>query len=100
MNEIRPCPFCGGKAVCIDRTIPDKSKPRFSILCDSCKAATCWIDTEEHAIEAWNRRKEEDELRSRLADALDVAENFKQTLNSMLDAAAFSANMAKGGGRP
>jgi Lar family restriction alleviation protein len=57
--ELKPCPFCGGKAVCIDRTIPDKTKPRFSILCESCRAATCWIDTEENAIAAWNRRVKE-----------------------------------------
>lgn len=58
--ELKPCPFCGGNAVCVDRTIPDKTKPRFSILCDSCKAATRWIDTEENAIAAWNRRAGEE----------------------------------------
>lgn len=64
-NELKPCPFCGGKAelvLCFNGKIPQ-------IRCSSCLALMGWhcksvsalrgqlnFDTEEDAIAAWNRR--------------------------------------------
>lgn len=61
MNELKPCPFCGGKAkvirshVCLDN--------KYYAVCenDNCQAAIC-VDSEtrEKAIELWNKRVSED----------------------------------------
>ena len=79
MNEIKPCPFCGGEADLI--TVPFNRYPdkkTWSVVCRSCGArgshsvehTTKWdgdkfvsksevemiIDAWSGAIEAWNRR--------------------------------------------
>lgn len=56
--ELKPCPFCGGKAIL--------KKNRYSsgyyVTCLSHKCsmivATCQRETKEEAAEAWNRRAE------------------------------------------
>ena len=51
MEELKPCPFCGGEAH-IHR------HERFGIECDECGMGLGWIkETEQEAIEAWNRRE-------------------------------------------
>ncbi len=50
--ELKPCPFCGGKA------ISDKiGKPLFSIRCTNVKCF-CLIEkqTFKQTVEAWNKR--------------------------------------------
>ena len=49
MAELKPCPFCGGKAEM-------KSYTRFWVACDDCLSETSTYSTKEEAIEAWNRR--------------------------------------------
>ena len=50
--ELRPCPFCGGKAkstfVCSDRLV----------VCLGCEASGAMCDTEEKAASMWNLRQE------------------------------------------
>ncbi len=51
MEELKPCPFCGGKDL--------KFSKVYSWIC--CKNKECQVEgpmkrTEEKAIEAWNRR--------------------------------------------
>lgn len=67
MENIKPCPFCGGKAGIRDmydviewKNDEPVTKRRF--VCE-CKNEECWVspvtdafDTEEDAIKAWNRR--------------------------------------------
>ena len=55
--ELKPCPFCGGKAKYIYRL------PYSAVVCQKCKVATrLFVDYYEQqdgkaeAIEAWNRR--------------------------------------------
>lgn len=51
-RELKPCPFCGGEAkICGTREIGMSW-----IACKSCIGQTTCYDTEEEAIEAWNRR--------------------------------------------
>ena len=61
MSELKPCPFCGGEAEmgrrhsCYDKWEPSDYIPR-------CKDTKCMgrttrrFKTEQAAIEAWNRR--------------------------------------------
>lgn len=59
MDELRPCPFCGGEARVV-------GKPHEAVFCVGCGDDTClgfsglgWLyGTEEEAAAAWNRRAE------------------------------------------
>lgn len=59
MEELKPCPFCGGEASVI-------GKPHETKFCVGCGDDTClgfsglgWLyGTEEDAAAAWNRRAE------------------------------------------
>jgi hypothetical protein len=59
MIDLKPCPFCGGKAVMISEPY---THDRFLVACknrgDVCKCEPCtnWFDTPEEAAEVWNRR--------------------------------------------
>lgn len=62
-NELKPCPFCGGRAV-LRRG--NKNKHGYFVLCTECNARsgfecdkyTSRQDNAQLAIEAWNRRKD------------------------------------------
>lgn len=51
MDELKPCPFCGGKAHVVDGI-------DYWILCEDCHCRTGFFDRAEDAAEAWNRRAE------------------------------------------
>ena len=59
MTELKPCPFCGGDKVA---TIPCEGG--FYVVCydilhstgEGCGSSSGWHETEQKAIEAWNRR--------------------------------------------
>lgn len=60
MNDLKPCPFCGGEAKL------RYSMPYNAVFCKKCKSwGKTVIDTYEQgdgkkeAIEAWNRRAKE-----------------------------------------
>ena len=61
MAELKPCPFCGGKAFLSEVLYycePGRCTTQF-IECNECHATTYEYNTEEEAIEAWNRRAED-----------------------------------------
>ncbi len=53
VDELKPCPFCGGKA--ISWTFTECGFARSSVHCDDCNIRY-YRRTEAEAIEAWNTR--------------------------------------------
>lgn len=53
MTELKPCPFCGGKAF----EEISKRYPTNRVYCGQCKTTTMYKTTIEEARELWNRRK-------------------------------------------
>lgn len=51
MDELRPCPFCGGEAKLV-MVFPSRY---CAVYCKGCLAETTYFKTKELAIEAWNR---------------------------------------------
>jgi Lar family restriction alleviation protein len=51
-TELKPCPFCGGKAVMYGQVF-------YYIVCKSCGVETQGTYSEQSAAEAWNRMAEE-----------------------------------------
>ena len=52
MEELKPCPFCGGEA-----TIRGGRKC-YWVRCTNCGCETTVRDSQEEVIEIWNRRAE------------------------------------------
>ena len=55
MNELLPCPFCGGEAVFHNSLRPPETYP-CRVYCDNCWAEVGGYSTEAEAIAAWNSR--------------------------------------------
>ena len=51
-DKLNPCPFCGGKAILSE----DKRYNVHSVFCNECYIETSLQNTEQEAIDAWNRR--------------------------------------------
>ena len=54
-EKLKPCPFCGGEAS-VYETGYMYSAPQYYICCDECGSGIAVFNTEQDAIEAWNRR--------------------------------------------
>ena len=59
MAELKPCPFCGGGAKLLSR----KGLHFVTCYVNACYITpkTQWYDTKAKAIEAWNRRAEDED---------------------------------------
>ena len=58
-NELKPCPFCGCKAVLYENKIVDKTY--YGITCMNCTVRIFGFATKEIAMQQWNRRNGNDE---------------------------------------
>jgi len=56
IEELKPCPFCGGVAEIQDETTGIRTTIYF-VECLNCVAGTQWEYKKENAIKAWNTRK-------------------------------------------
>lgn len=53
--QLKPCPFCGGKAhIRTERYY--QPNMRRNVICEKCYSNSGWYKTEEEAAKAWNRR--------------------------------------------
>ena len=56
MEKLKPCPFCGGKAEMLISEY-EGSRKEYLVACAECDGMVeRWIETEEEAVEKWNRR--------------------------------------------
>lgn len=65
MSELKPCPFCGGHEY--HKAYPDRYHlPEIceyhTVACTNCGATCGAFPNKEEAIEAWNRRNNEDNV--------------------------------------
>ena len=62
MPELKPCPFCGKKAIFIKLEYGD-GDAYYGFTCEHWRCPVCRVlpnyGSEEEAIEAWNRRAED-----------------------------------------
>lgn len=60
--ELKPCPFCGGEKVSIDRDIPSsKIFPRWYIKCEKCGRVTLSYPVMQALVAIYNNRPSEQE---------------------------------------
>lgn len=57
-TELKPCPFCGGRAVLQEN---NHYTDVWSAMCRNCYSESDRYHTIESAIEAWNRRENQHE---------------------------------------
>lgn len=57
MPELKLCPFCGGKAI-LEKYQEFGGKNVYQVYCPDAttQVRTKWFHTEKEAVEAWNRR--------------------------------------------
>ena len=56
MNELKPCPFCVGKAEMLISEY-EGSRKEYLVVCAECDGMVeRWRETEEEVVEQWNRR--------------------------------------------
>ena len=70
--ELKPCPFCGGKAEF------ENDNGEWFVFCERCGSMTVLFDTKPEAKETWNARPIEDKQAAenkRLYDALNEIVN-------------------------
>ena len=89
MAELKKCPFCGGEAELYEgeqeRNIYDSHTLGYvdteyytvhGVGCTDCKCIMAEFTSEEEAIEAWNNRVTEAEIRAKAID--EFAEKLKE----------------------
>ena len=68
MSELKKCPFCGGSRIKVypnpNKDLRDLGIEQYKVSCVNCAAQLCRAGKEE-AIEAWNRREEDELMDSR-----------------------------------
>ena len=61
VEELKPCPFCGGIDIRLNYVL---SRARFKVMCENCKCTTNQFLDKNDAIEAWNRRADDGEIKA------------------------------------
>lgn len=64
MAELKPCPFCGGTDIEVNRIYDEADEvDKFYLSCNGCgiEQSICIYKTTQEAIKAWNTRAKESE---------------------------------------
>ena len=58
MAGLKACPFCGGKAYYYTEEKQFYNTPdyKYIVECENCEACVYSVDSEQQAIDAWNKR--------------------------------------------
>lgn len=56
MAELKSCPFCGHTNIQVFVEYKDDGGYVYAMVCTKCMANGPWKDTEQQAIDAWNKR--------------------------------------------
>ncbi len=56
MEELKNCPFCGGKAIFLLGGDDEESERCCAVHCDNCGCRTTFCETFDQATQKWNRR--------------------------------------------
>lgn len=61
MSKLKPCPFCGGTHLIIQKDIDEQitlgdANPLYQVFCVNCYANVGWDESIASAIKSWNRR--------------------------------------------
>lgn len=59
MQKLKCCPFCGHEGTLRSMRFGMEKANRYAVTCTVCQIAIGWEDSEEKAIERWNRRVED-----------------------------------------
>lgn len=59
MEELKPCPFCGGKAAIGTLFHSRDNIVKYTMKCSGCGVLTPLYKTKQEARKAWNRRTKE-----------------------------------------
>ena len=70
MNELLPCPFCGGEAILESNKL--RYGTIYSAYCQKCGAEITGF-SEHEAIDAWNRRAEDERYKNALKEIIKLA---------------------------
>jgi len=57
-EELKVCPFCGGKAEIVEFRVFTENGKAYSVKCEGCRVDIGYFDTEAVLTEAWNKRPE------------------------------------------
>ena len=59
-EKLKPCPFCGSKAMIETFTTACEKVPRYRVRCEDCFCQTSWDYFEiDEVVKDWNRRAEQ-----------------------------------------
>ena len=60
MEELKPCPFCGGNVEIVTADPWSEEEDTFRIICQKCDIVAVFYLPKQEAIKAWNRRTSDD----------------------------------------
>lgn len=72
-QELLPCPFCGGKACLSNGELGGYTVIYIECIKCSTQTSTFYEDESEKAIEAWNKRAEDDKYKKLLSFVESIA---------------------------
>lgn len=87
INELKPCPFCGGEASNAMNCGDDFNEFPFSVECNECAASTDCFSDDGSAVAAWNTRaalSDLEQARSEIEGMRKALEPFAKAADAMV----------------